>query len=92
MSDEEKYYEAMREAADREERTEIEQGHQPHIVPTRRDEEIAGLEREMERLRVERDECRRLLREAMTVFSLGTDAEWSEWLNKANEAAGGSND
>ena len=37
MSDEEKYYEAMREAADWEERTEIEQGHVPHIVPTRRD-------------------------------------------------------
>jgi hypothetical protein len=45
---------------------------------------------EIERLRREHDKCRRLLREAATIFSRGTDhdAEWSEWLNTAAKAGG----
>ena len=67
--------------------------HQPHIIPTRRDVEMAELEQEIGRLRAELssntgqlDDCRRLLREAVLRGGLCDE----RWFREAALAAGGS--
>jgi hypothetical protein len=68
--------------------------HTPHIIPTRRDVEIAELERENQLLRAELssntgqlDNCRRLLREAVLRDGL-CDERWFEQAWKASGESG----
>ena len=75
--------------------------HQPHIIPTRRDVEMAELEQEIGRLRAELssntgqlDTCRRLLREVAETFDeisrrggFSTTLGWGDVIELRDRAA-----